>query len=263
MTPDILPEIGEESIVSKEELQLESPFLMTEEEGKKTIETLPTTEILSKEESPVTLEGLLPETSSPLLEGIGQTPQTETITIVEELIPEAVAPIEIHDEVTIQNNLATESIQEEVYDDTLLIGKESPIEETKIETLLMPEKVVHLPSKKATDVPNSKTSPEKKEKLIEIVSMVRTLIARGHIDEARTFIINGLAIEKDHRELNLLMASLFEREHAYEKAEYIFKDLAHTYPDDAEILIHLATSLAMQRKYEVAYELYKKILSLQ
>lgn len=58
------------------------------------------------------------------------------------------------------------------------------------------------------------------------------------------------------------MASLYERDHAYTKAEYIFKDLAKLYPDDLEILEHLATSLAMQRRYEVAYELYKKVLDL-
>lgn len=92
--------------------------------------------------------------------------------------------------------------------------------------------------------------------------MVQTLIARGQLEEARAFIVSGLALDKDHRELNLLMASLYERDHAYTKAEYIFKDLAKLYPDDLEILEHLATSLAMQRRYEVAYELYKKVLDL-
>ena len=58
------------------------------------------------------------------------------------------------------------------------------------------------------------------------------------------------------------MASLYERDHAFEKAEYILKDIATIHTDDIEVLTHLATDLAMQRKYEVSYELYKKILSL-
>ncbi len=171
---------------------------------------------------------------------------------------------------------------EEVYDDTDSLGKEPPIQESEIvesalPTIESPEPIesssTPVPEIKA--VPRENTSqnssdshtikihPEKKEKLIEIVNMVRTLIARGHIDEARAFIVSGLAIDKNHRDLNLLMASLFERDHMFEKAEFIFKDLAIAYPDDIEILTHLATSLAMQRKYEVSYELYKKLLTLK
>lgn len=105
-------------------------------------------------------------------------------------------------------------------------------------------------------------SPEKKEKVVEIINNVRTLIARWHIDDARTLIINGLSLEKDNRELNLLMANLYEREHAFEKAEFLLKELAEADPEDTEVLSHLATVLAMQRKFEVSYELYKKVLSL-
>ena len=104
--------------------------------------------------------------------------------------------------------------------------------------------------------------PEKREKVIEIINNVKTLIARGQIDEARWLIVSGLAIDKDNRDLNLIMASLYERDHAFEKAEYILKDIATIHTDDIEVLTHLATDLAMQRKYEVSYELYKKILSL-
>jgi cytochrome c-type biogenesis protein CcmH/NrfG len=75
-------------------------------------------------------------------------------------------------------------------------------------------------------------------------------------------IVSGLAIDKDHRELNLLMASMYERDHSFAKAEFILKDIALHHPDDVEVLTHLATDLAMQRKYDVSYELYKKVLSL-
>lgn len=97
---------------------------------------------------------------------------------------------------------------------------------------------------------------------MEILNNIRTLIARGQIDDARALIVSGLSIDKDNRELNLLMASLYERDHAFAKAEFILKDIALENPDDIEVLTHLATDLAMQRKYEVSYEIYKKILSL-
>jgi cytochrome c-type biogenesis protein CcmH/NrfG len=73
--------------------------------------------------------------------------------------------------------------------------------------------------------------------------------------------VSGLAIDKDHREFNLLMANLYERDHAFEKAEFILKELAEINPNDTEVLIRLATVIAMQRKYEIAYEIYKKVLS--
>jgi cytochrome c-type biogenesis protein CcmH/NrfG len=58
------------------------------------------------------------------------------------------------------------------------------------------------------------------------------------------------------------MAGLYEREHAFEKAEFILKELAETDSDDVEVLTHLATVVAMQRKFEVSYEIYKKVLTL-
>ncbi len=124
------------------------------------------------------------------------------------------------------------------------------------------------PEEKQKDIshlkPHKKShiKPEKREKLVEILNNVKTLIARGQIDDARALIVSGLAIDKGNRELNLLMASLYERDHAFAKAEFILKDIATENPDDIEVLTHLATDLAMQRKYEVSYEIYKKILSL-
>ena len=161
----------------------------------------------------------------------------------------------------------TEEIhKEDPIDDTELIGEPPPDDTTVLadpgptvgDMIQNPLSENPLPLR----YENSRLSPEKREKITTILSTVQTLIARGHLEEARAAIINGLALDKDHRELNILMASLYERDSAYSKAEYIFKDLARIYPDDAEILNHLATSLAMQHRYEVSYELYKKVLTL-
>ena len=97
------------------------------------------------------------------------------------------------------------------------------------------------------------------EKLVSLVSSIRTLIARGMITEARTLIVEGLSIEKNHRDLNLLLGSIYEQEGQFEKAEYIYKDLAEIDPDDVEILEKLANVLIIEKKNVVAYEIYKKI----
>jgi tetratricopeptide (TPR) repeat protein len=154
-----------------------------------------------------------------------------------------------------------EKIAPAIIEETPIEYKEPPVEKKSVHHKTKD----HIPHE-LHKVDNPKKShtlkPEKREKLIEITGNVKTLIARGQFDDARALIVSGLAIEKSNRELNLLMASLYERDHAFEKAEYILKDVATDNPDDIEVLMHLATDLAMQQKYDVAYELYKKILSL-
>lgn len=130
------------------------------------------------------------------------------------------------------------------------------------DTYTPPPKRVVQEAPKNTVPTQPQISPEKRDKLVEITNNVRTLIARGHIIDARTLIIEWLSISKNHRDLNIILAELYERDHAFEKAEFIYKDLAHFYPDDAELIMHLANTLAMQHKYRVSYELYKKVLSL-
>lgn len=59
-----------------------------------------------------------------------------------------------------------------------------------------------------------------------------------------------------------MLALLYEQDHHFEKAEYIYKDLALTYPNDIEILEKLGNVLIIERRYEIALEMYKKILGL-
>jgi len=97
------------------------------------------------------------------------------------------------------------------------------------------------------------------EKLSWLVSSVRTLIARGMTTEAQTLIVEWLSIDKDHRELNLLLGQIYEQDWQYEKAEYIYKDMADLQPNDIEILEKLANVLIVEKKYTIANEIYKKI----
>ena len=99
------------------------------------------------------------------------------------------------------------------------------------------------------------------EKLVGLVSSSRTLIARGMMSEARTLIIEGLSLDKHHRDLNLLLGQIYEQDGQYEKSEYIYKDMAEIYSGDIEILEKLANVLIIEKKYIIAWEIYKKILS--
>ena len=97
------------------------------------------------------------------------------------------------------------------------------------------------------------------ETLISLVSSSRTLIARGMMSEAHALIIQWLSIDKNHRDLNLLLATIYEQDWYYEKAEYIYKDMVTLRPDDIEILEKLANVLIIEKKYSIASEIYKKI----
>lgn len=112
-----------------------------------------------------------------------------------------------------------------------------------------------------------KKDPPKKhdphiEKLYELTKSAKTLIARGLNKEAKSVIIEGISLRKDHRDLNLLLGEIYEAENRFDKAEIIYKDLALAHTDDEEILKHLANNLIITKKTDIAYEIYKKILSL-
>ncbi len=91
------------------------------------------------------------------------------------------------------------------------------------------------------------------------MSSIRTLIARGMMSEAQTLIVEGLSLSKDHRELNLLLAQIYEQDGQYSSAEYIYKDMAELHSNDIEILEKLANVLIVEKKYTIASEIYKKI----
>lgn len=190
-----------------------------------------------------------------------ETPDTSLLSdkesieeISEEIVPDTIeVPTETEEEKVEENIQENENISE-----TEEAIEESPEPIPYVRPTRVHEEIAEVPKKEAPQI-----SPEKRDKLIEITNNTKTLIARGHIPEARALIIEWLSLHKNHRELNIMLGELYERDHGFEKAEFIYKDLAHTYPDDAEILMHLAGTLAMQRKYRISYELYKKILSLQ
>lgn len=105
-------------------------------------------------------------------------------------------------------------------------------------------------------------SPEKRHELAEIIKNVRTRLARAEFSEARARIIEGLAIDKWNKELNYMLASIYERDKDYKKAEFIYKDLVLVHDTDPEIYMKLGFALSIQGKYEIAFEIYKRILTI-
>jgi tetratricopeptide (TPR) repeat protein len=59
------------------------------------------------------------------------------------------------------------------------------------------------------------------------------------------------------------LASLYEKEHDYKKAELIYKDLIILNDTDPELYLRLGFVLSIQGKYEIAYEIYKRLHFLE
>lgn len=101
-----------------------------------------------------------------------------------------------------------------------------------------------------------------KDEVWEIVRIVQTKINRWEYSEAKAKIIEWLSIDKFNKSLNILLASLYEKDKDYKKAEFIYKDLIVLNDHDVEIYLKLGYILSLQNKFEVSFEIYKKIHSL-
>ncbi|MDD2891390.1 MAG: hypothetical protein PHQ95_00290 [Candidatus Gracilibacteria bacterium] len=117
-------------------------------------------------------------------------------------------------------------------------------------------------SQKETEPVKEGLSGDQKQYLSELIKTIKTRIARGEFSEARARIIEGLSIEKFNKDLNCLLASLYEKDRDYKKAELIYKDLILMNDTDPELYLKLGFVLSIQGKYEIAYEIYKRFLSL-
>lgn len=105
-------------------------------------------------------------------------------------------------------------------------------------------------------------STEDRQQAGEIAKLAKTKIARGEFTEAKGKIIEGLAFDKFDKELNCLLASLYERDKDFKKAELVYKDLIVVHDTDPEIYMKLGFALSMQAKYEIAFEIYRKLHAL-
>ena len=109
------------------------------------------------------------------------------------------------------------------------------------------------------DASEKKLSDIEKTKLVEIVRRVKTNSLKWYFDTAKWLIIEGLSIDKFNKDLNLELASIYQREKKYENAEIIYNDLLDVYKWDYEIMKNLAYIYALQSKLNESKEMYEKV----
>ena len=95
--------------------------------------------------------------------------------------------------------------------------------------------------------------------LKDIIKRVQVNKLRGYYDTARNLIVEGLAIDKYHKWLNIELADIYELEENYKNAEYIYKDLLKVYVDNLELLKKLWNVRILQWKLQSSCKSYEKV----
>ena len=103
-----------------------------------------------------------------------------------------------------------------------------------------------------------KLSDEEKQQIIEILKKIKVHVVKWYFDSARALIIEWLAIDKFNKDLNMNLASIYEKEKKFQNAEYIYRDLSEVLKDDFEIKKKLWFNLAMQSKFDEALKTYEQ-----
>lgn len=184
----------------------------------------------------------------------------EEVSLIDSETTDIQEQVELVDSIWNSNQVDTEvntNISNTIIDEDFTIGSESVTIDTESPILPITASIPEV-------TPEVRKSSESQyaERLYSITNEVKTLIARWYNQDARALIIQWLALDKNHRELNLILGSIYESERQAQKAEYIYKDLALMYPEDWEILERLANILIIEKRYELALEIYKKIITI-
>jgi len=112
----------------------------------------------------------------------------------------------------------------------------------------------------SSEVPKPKKSAsishENAEQVREISKRAQINISRGYYESARSLIIEWLSLKKHDKDLNLLLADVYERERKYQNAEYIYRDLLDEYEEDEYILQRLGNIYVLRGKNNKAIHCY-------
>ena len=103
-------------------------------------------------------------------------------------------------------------------------------------------------------------SHEHWEQIREISKRAQINISRWYYESARSLIIEWLALKKHDKDLNLLLADVYERERKYQNAEFIYRDLLDEYEDDDYILQRLGNIYVLRWKISKAIGCYDEAL---
>jgi len=104
-----------------------------------------------------------------------------------------------------------------------------------------------------------KLSKENKEKVLEIIKKAKNNSSKWYLDFAKNLLIEWLSIDKYNKELNLELASIYEKEKKYLNAEYIYKDLLELQKVDFDVMKKLWYVYALEWKMEESLEIYESI----
>ncbi len=106
---------------------------------------------------------------------------------------------------------------------------------------------------------HKKLSEEEKSRLTEIIKKVKVHSQKSYFDSAKALIIEGLAIDKFNKDLNLELARIYEEEKNYKNAEYIYRDIVDVVKNNDDILKKLGYILALQKKFTDSIDIYEKL----
>lgn len=104
-----------------------------------------------------------------------------------------------------------------------------------------------------------KLSQSEKDKLSDIIKRAKVNAAKWYFDSCKHLIIEWLAIDKYNKELNLELAGIYEKEHNYKNAEFIYRDLIEAIWKDTTVMKKLWFILALQHELEPSLNIYEKV----
>lgn len=94
------------------------------------------------------------------------------------------------------------------------------------------------------------------DRLRDTIKRVQVNKARWYYETARSLIVEWLTIDKNNKELNLELGEVYELEENFKNAEYIYKDMLETTPDNVDLLKRLWNVLALQGNIEQSVKSY-------
>lgn len=93
-------------------------------------------------------------------------------------------------------------------------------------------------------------------KIRNILWRAQVNISRWYLESAKLLIVDGLAIKKDDKDLNLALADIYEREKKYANAESIYRDVLLNHWEDEFTLTRLWYTLALQWNNIESFDVY-------
>jgi tetratricopeptide (TPR) repeat protein len=107
-----------------------------------------------------------------------------------------------------------------------------------------------------------KVSRDNVVKITELMRKVEHLMESDQQEEALKILIQVTALDRDHRNANEKLASLYLKRNQNQKAELIYHTLIETFPQDSVYYSNLGHTYFNRRKFKKAIPLYERALEL-